>query len=182
MKKRFLTVAMITALCGSLFLSSCIGSFQLTNKLLSWNRSISNKFVNELVFIAFWVLPVYEVAGLADFLVINSIEFWSGENPVACGTYKIEGRNGELFLVECDGKGYTVKNQQDGTEFRFDFNQVTNEWSTELNGEKYVFLQYIDDTHVALPTPDGNSITVETSAAGLLAYQGIVGTSDLAAR
>ena len=38
-----------------------------------------SKFVNELVFFAFWILPVYEVSGLADLLVLNSIEFWSGK-------------------------------------------------------------------------------------------------------
>ncbi|MDE6279855.1 MAG: DUF3332 domain-containing protein, partial [Paramuribaculum sp.] len=83
MKKKILNVAVITLLCGSMLpLSSCIGSFSLTNKLLSWNRQVDNKFVNELVFFAFWILPVYEVAGAADLLVLNSIEFWSGSNPM----------------------------------------------------------------------------------------------------
>ena len=72
--------------------SSCIGSFSLTNKLLAWNKTVGNKFVNELVFFAFWVLPVYEVSALADVLVLNSIEFWSGGNPVAKGTKVIEDR------------------------------------------------------------------------------------------
>ena len=35
------------------------------------------------MFIAFWIVPVYEISALADVLVINSIEFWSGSNPVA---------------------------------------------------------------------------------------------------
>ena len=81
--------------------SSCIGSFSLTNKLLAWNKTVGNKFVNELVFFAFWVLPVYEVSALADVLVLNSIEFWSGGNPVAKGTKVIEGQEGR-YLVECD--------------------------------------------------------------------------------
>lgn len=76
MKKCAIRVAAVIAICSSMMFSSCIGSFQLTNKLLSWNNSIGNKFVNELVFFAFWILPVYEVSGLADILVLNSIEFW----------------------------------------------------------------------------------------------------------
>ena len=76
MKKRLIPVALIAAISIPMF-TSCIGSFALTNKLLSWNRNVGNKVVNELVFIAFWILPVYEVSALADILVINSIEFWS---------------------------------------------------------------------------------------------------------
>ena len=62
MKRRFLPVAIVLALTGSLMTSSCIGSFALTNKLLSWNKQVGNKFVNELVFFAFWIIPVYEVS------------------------------------------------------------------------------------------------------------------------
>ena len=120
MKKTYLTVALICTICGALTLPSCIGSFQLTNKLLSWNNQIGSKFVNELVFFAFWVLPVYEVSGLADILVLNSIEFWSGSNPVAKGTKVIEGNDGK-YLVKCDGKGYTIKSENDGSIIRLDF-------------------------------------------------------------
>ena len=95
MKKTRLTVAIVCALMGSMMLPSCIGSFTLTNKLLSWNNQVGSKFVNELVFFAFWILPVYEVSALADVLVLNSIEFWSGSNPVAAGTTRtIQGNDG----------------------------------------------------------------------------------------
>ena len=104
MRKTYLSVALVCLLSASMLGTSCIGSFQLTNKLLSWNKQIGNKFVNELVFFAFWVLPVYEVSALADVLVLNSIEFWSGSNPVASGTKVIEGNDGR-YLVECDGHG-----------------------------------------------------------------------------
>lgn len=64
-------------------ISSCIGSFGLWNSLKDWNQGVSNKFVNELIFLAFHIVPVYEIAYLADALVLNSIEFWSGSNPTA---------------------------------------------------------------------------------------------------
>ena len=76
MRKIRISVAAILLAGTSLVFTSCIGSFGLTNKVLSWNRNIGSKFVNELVFLAFWILPVYEVTALADVLVINSIEFW----------------------------------------------------------------------------------------------------------
>ena len=75
MNKGISRTCIVLAVVSSLTMSSCIGKFALTNKLLTWNRTIGNKFVNELVFFAFWILPVYEVSALADILVINSIEF-----------------------------------------------------------------------------------------------------------
>ena len=100
MKKRksFLVCAMLS---GSVLFSSCIGSFGLWNSLKDWNQGVSNKFVNELIFLAFHIVPVYEIAYLADALVLNSIEFWSGSNPTASiGEVKtVQGENGEY--MEC---------------------------------------------------------------------------------
>lgn len=182
MKKHYVTVGVIAALTGSMLLTSCIGSFNLTNKLLDWNRSIDNKFINELVFIAFWVLPVYEVSGLADILVLNSIEFWSGSNPVAQGKSIIDGKDGNKYLVDCDGKGYTITNMSDNSSIRLDFDEDLREWSTEIDGERIVFMTFIDDTHVKVPTGDGNDMIVEANEAGLLAYEAVTGYNNLALR
>ena len=119
MRKLTLTVAVV-CLIGAMTLPSCIGSFSLTNKLLTWNRQVGSKFVNELVFFALWILPVYEVSGLADLLVLNSIEFWSGTNPVEAGTHTIKGNDGE-YLVTVDKKGYTIKSKNDGSEVRLNY-------------------------------------------------------------
>ncbi len=75
MKKKSVMLLVACTLAGSILFSSCVGQFALTNRLLKWNRSIDSKFVNELVFIAFCIVPVYEVTVMADALVINSIEF-----------------------------------------------------------------------------------------------------------
>lgn len=180
MKKTYLTVALICTICGALTLPSCIGSFQLTNKLLSWNNQIGSKFVNELVFFAFWVLPVYEVSGLADILVLNSIEFWSGSNPVAKGTKVIEGNDGK-YLVKCDGKGYTIKSENDGSIVRLDFDTEKQSWSYSIpGGEKQTIFTFVDDTHVSLPAPDGTNRVIELSDAGLYAYQNLVTGSNFA--
>ncbi|MDE5568384.1 MAG: DUF3332 domain-containing protein [Muribaculaceae bacterium] len=180
MKKTYLTVALVCTICGALTLPSCIGSFTLSNKLLSWNKQIGNKFVNELVFFAFWVLPVYEVSGLADIIVLNSIEFWSGSNPIAKGTKTIQGNDGK-YLVKCDGKGYTIKSENDGSVVRLDFDADNQSWSYSVpGGEKHTIFTFVDDTHISLPTPDGTETVVEISEAGLYAYQAIVTGSQFA--
>ena len=179
MKKTYFTVGLVCLLSASLLGTSCIGSFQLTNKLLSWNRQIGNKFVNELVFFAFWVLPVYEVSALADVLVLNSIEFWSGTNPVASGTKVIEGNDGR-YLVNCDGKGYTITSETDGSVVRLDFDSDEQSWSVNIDGERHTFLTFVDDTHVSMPGTDGLMHEVELSQQGLYAYQQMVGGPALA--
>ncbi len=144
MKKRLIPVALVAAISIPVF-TSCIGSFALTNKLLSWNRSIGSKIVNELVFIGFWILPVYEVSALADVLVINSIEFWSGSNPMASGKKVIDGQDGR-YIVECDGKGYTITSENDGSEVRLDFDMAQQTWSVAMpSGESMEFMTFVDD-------------------------------------
>lgn len=180
MKKTYLTVALICTLCVSLTLPSCIGSFSLTNKLLSWNKQIGDKFVNELVFFAFWIFPVYPVSALADGIVLNSIEFWSGENPVASGKKIIEGNDGK-YLVKSDKKGYTIESLNDGSVVRLDYNKADNSWSFSLpNGETHKLFTFVDDTHISLPTPDGSETIIELSETGLYAYQNIVTGSNFA--
>lgn len=176
MKKKYLSVAIVMALAGSMMFTSCIGSFSLTNKLLAWNNRIDNKFVNEVVFFAFWIIPVYEVAALADVLVINSIEFWSGSNPVASGTKVIEGEDGR-YLVECDGKGYTITSENDGSVVRLDFDVEEQEWSVTANGETHTLMTFVDDTHVKLPAPNGEFQIVELSEAGVMAYTDLIKAS-----
>ena len=56
MKKHFKLMAAMLSV--TLVLTSCIGSFNLTNKVKSWNEGLGNKFVNELVFIGMHIIPV----------------------------------------------------------------------------------------------------------------------------
>ncbi len=171
MKKTFIRVALVLTIAASLGLSSCIGSFALTNRLMSWNKTISNKFVNELVFVAFWILPVYEVSTIADILVLNSIEFWSGSNPMACSTQHIKGADGRNYLVKCDGKGYDIIAEDDQTSIRLDFDVEAQRWDVTAGGQTYELLTFVDPDHVSLPAADGTRQTVSLDAAGLMAYQ-----------
>ena len=61
MKKTKLRI--VTALVGgSLLFSSCIGSFGLWSNLKDWNQGIGNKFVNEVVFLAFQKLLTWQTS------------------------------------------------------------------------------------------------------------------------
>lgn len=180
MKKKYLSVGLILVLAASIMSTSCIGSFTLTNKLLSWNKQVGNKFINEVVFFAFWILPVYEVAALADVVVINSIEFWSGTNPMAKGKKVIDGDSGR-YMVECDGKGYTITSENDGSVVRLDFDVDDQTWSVNVDGESHTLLTFVDENHVAMPDGNGASTIVELSQQGVYAYHNTALSSTLRA-
>lgn len=180
MKRRFLTVATVL-MCATMLTTSCVGSFSLFNKLATWNKGATgNKFLNEIIFLV--ISPAYAVCSVADVLVLNTIEFWSGNNPVAKGTKVIEGQDGR-YLVKCDGKGYDIISENDGTKVRLDFDVKTQEWSTlDTEGRRVVFLSFIDADHAKVPLPNGDYKVVEISQNGCYAYQEALAASNLAAR
>lgn len=100
MKKSIVAIT----LCATLLFSSCLGSFQAVNNLKDWNFGISDsKFVNNLVFWGFVIIPVYEVFLLGDAIIFNVIEFWSGANPIA-----LKPGERETQTVMKDGNTYEM--------------------------------------------------------------------------
>lgn len=173
MKKTYLSVAIVIALTSSMMCSSCIGSFTLTNKVLAWNKQVDSKFVNAAIFAAFCIIPVYEVAVLADALVINSIEFWSGTNPIEASTQIIDGKDAK-YQIERNKYGYVITNLADNSVVKFNFNEKENSWSVEANDNEYALMQFVDDTHINILTPNNTFKTIELSNEGIMAYQELV--------
>ena len=64
--------------------TSCVGQFGLFNKVLEWNIQTgqNNKWFQEGLFLLLNIIPVYGGALLVDGIVLNSVEFWTGTNPV----------------------------------------------------------------------------------------------------
>jgi hypothetical protein len=84
MSKHFVRfVAML--LMGSMLVASsgCFASFNLTRKIYKFNQGLGDKWLNEIAFLVMTIIPVYGVGFTVDALVLNSIEFWGGTNPVS---------------------------------------------------------------------------------------------------
>lgn len=181
MRKFKIAVAAILMAGASMTFSSCLGSFQMTKNVISWNRQVGNKFVNELVFVAFWIMPVYEVASLADLLVINSIEFWSGENPLKdTSSNTIETEHG-TYRIDCDKKGYTITLESTGEKTRLEFIEDSNTWAVaDEDGKLLPFMTFIDANHVKMIKANGEFETVELSRQGVMAYSAACGILPMA--
>ncbi len=180
MRKKHLIVATVVALSASMMMQSCIGSFALFNKVKNWNEHVGDKFVNELVFVAMWILPVYELCFTADLLILNSVEFWSGENPALSAETKVVDGKDAQYLVARNEAGYTITNMTTKQVTRFNFNAKENSWSLENNGEEVKLFTFVDDTHVDVIIRDGSYTRVELSQPGVLAYQQLVGIGGTA--
>ncbi len=129
---RFISTVVIAAFL-SCTTAACFGKFELTRKIYRYNQKVSSdKWVRWLVFLVLAIIPIYGIGMLVDVLFANSVEFWSGSNPVAAGTTKtVNGpdgsyaratklENGSVLLEACDGRGsryaYTAVPKNSGME------------------------------------------------------------------
>ena len=168
MKKCNFKMAAASMICSTFLFSSCIGSFGLHSKLISWNQSISNKFVNELVFVAFNIVPVYGVCYLADALVINSIEFWSGSNPMASigDVRTVKGENGN-YLVETLENGYSITKEGENESMQLIYNSEQNTWNVVADGTSAELVKLNNDGTAQMTLPDNEKLTVTLDAQGV---------------
>jgi hypothetical protein len=89
--------------------TACFGKFQLTRKVYRVNQDIDpDKWIRWFGFIVLTVVPIYELALVIDMVFANSVEFWTGSNPIQAdaGTRKVvQGPNGELMTLTWRGDG-----------------------------------------------------------------------------
>ena len=184
MKKNFLKAALAVMLGSCVMFSSCIGSFGVSNKLLSWNGTLGSKFVNELVFFAFWILPVYEFTALADILVVNTIEFWTGDNPVAdnVAPKTVKGANGDEYTIQQTQNGYHIEKEGEAVATDLIFNEQDQSWSVQTSDSELIPLfKYNSDKEVVMYLPNGEEMTVDLSKEGVMAFRNTL-INDVAMR
>ena len=164
-------------LSTSILCSSCIGSFKLWNGLKEWNETIGDKFVNELIFVALNIVPVYGIAYFADMVVLNAIEFWTGTNPVASNeTREVQGEHGN-YLVATTENGYTITNKEDNQSLDLVYNQENKSWNAVTESESFELVRMNDDGTATINMQDGTSMTVVPDSEGVAsvraAYMGV---------
>lgn len=109
----------VLAVAAGLLASGCYGSFTLTRKVYNWNGQVSdNQWVVEAVFLVCAWLPVYGIASLADAVIFNSVEFWTGKSLLETATghqpMKRLVRNGVETVWTRDGKDMLIEQFQHG--------------------------------------------------------------------
>lgn len=164
--KPILMATLSIFLMVSLF--ACYGNFALTRKLYQWNGSITgNKYINNFAFWALCIIPAYELASSIDFIVLNTIEFWTGSNPMAMN----EGE-AKIQYAEIDGIQYKLMMTKDTISIEdlsgakptktldLGFDEATQSWYLNQDGESIKIASIKGDT-AEFFYPNGNSLSME---------------------
>ena len=73
--------------------AGCYGPFPLTKIVYDFNGDVTDsKIVHTLLMWGLLILPVYEIAMLADAIIFNLVEFWTGETLDTAYVEEMEDR------------------------------------------------------------------------------------------
>lgn len=103
MKKNIIKTVAIATLTASLAggLSGCVGSNAVTGKLMEVNvKAVDNRYARGGL--NFLLSPVYALTIAADMIVINSIEFWSGKNPITGAPHIFDTKTDTMLEINDD--------------------------------------------------------------------------------
>ena len=165
--KKFMVNAVIAVSLGAMTLSSCIGSFGLTNKVLDWNKGATdNKFINELIFLV--ISPAYAVCSVADLFVLNTIEFWTGDKVVANvgKTKNVTGKDGRLYAIKTLKNGNEITDPE-GEKSYFVFDKKNKSWSYSKDGDIRELFSFNEDGSIQACLPNGEKMNVSADEYGL---------------
>jgi hypothetical protein len=116
------TGVLLTLLAITPMMLSCYGRFPLTRFAYRvngevggsmGNDSTQRRFLQSIVMWVFLIIPFYEVSIIADVIVLNVIEFWTG-NPIELSEHIAP--DGTRFVIHpaADGRTATLTVSRDG--------------------------------------------------------------------
>ena len=166
--KKFSLKAAVVLLAGSFLCSSCIGSFSLFNKYEKWQCNMtSNKYVNGIVGLILQPI-VGGVCLFVDAVVLNTIEFWTGSNPMALNKVQtVKGQDGRYYAVKTLKDGYEVK-APNGEITLFTHDSKTESWSITQNGVTKEIIRFNADGTIQATLQSGEKMTVSNDEAGMM--------------
>jgi hypothetical protein len=154
-------------LASTIAVSGCIGSFSLTNKVYSWNeKATDSKYVNSGIMWVLAIVPVYWATILIDAVVLNTIEFYSGKNPIAFTSpqqlEKVVTSNGKTFKVTMGNNAITVDRLDGGAavrEFGLRYDPSTRSYFMDDRYGLSTKVASLDQSMLKVYSPDGSVTT-----------------------
>ncbi len=164
--KPILWSIMTMFLMFSLF--GCYGNMTLTKKVWAWNGSLGSEPIQTLVMWGLTVVaPVYEIALLGDILFLNTVEYWTGTNPLAMADGATDVR-----IVKNDGKTFEIKTMKNsititetagpnsGKSVEISFDEATSAWNMS-DGSQEIKLAQMSDNTLNLIYPNGKTMAID---------------------
>ncbi|MEN6445677.1 MAG: DUF3332 domain-containing protein [Candidatus Cloacimonas sp.] len=168
MKKitRLVSIALL-AIFIAVGIFGCYGNMSLTKKVYQFNGSVGDKYVQSIVNWAFWACQVYEIAMVLDVFVFNTIEFWTGNNPITLneGEQMIkyaEGPNGKLKIDITKNRIEISQPEnssaQDNIVLVYD--PASSSWTMNNNGNSKKIAS-MEGNNIKLLSPAGEEFTLD---------------------
>lgn len=99
MKKILIKTAGLAILATTL--TGCVGSNAVTGKLMKFNvEVVDNRYARAGVNLL--LAPVYGITTAVDYLVLNSLEFWTGKNPMTGAPHIFDSKVDTMYKVNDD--------------------------------------------------------------------------------
>lgn len=153
-----------------MFLNGCYGPFYLTRKVHHWNGEVSNnKWIVEAVFLVCTWLPVYSIASLADAIIFNSVEFWTGKNPMADAN--AGGVSQTKRIVRGDSEAVLTRTGEQLAIQQYEKGRLVSSMQLSRQGDTTVALDGKGQLLFSAQTrPDGRVIVTDASGKQLASY------------
>ncbi|SHJ32804.1 DUF3332 domain-containing protein [Aquimarina spongiae] len=161
-----------TLLSASILFSSCLGSFSAFNGLRDWNDGLTDsKFLDNLIFWVFNIIPVYGLFFVGDVLIFNVIEFWSGSNPLAMNEGEME-----MQVVEKDGNTFemtatknrmqikVIEGERKGDKLDLVYSPTHKSWSAIKPNGEVIKLSSFKDGFYVMHLPNGDTVKIDPMA------------------
>ena len=152
MRKRFIALVMAALMVFSaLFMQGCYGSYPLFKKLNQMVGSIDGRWGSTAVNVICWLTFVYGVTLLIDLLVLNTVEFWRGSDPLAMNEGESETQVvsylGDLYKITATKNRfdvYCIEGLRKGETASLIYDPETRIWRGE-NGEVVQLLVKVNE-------------------------------------
>ena len=161
-----LLVAMLPLVMGG-----CYGGFPLTNKISGFNGDISrHKLVQTVTFWVFIIFPVYEIGMLADAIIFNLIEFWTGAQILSVGPTTDSNGNTVCLTPSEDGRQAVLTVSRDGKVLAQEYFVKVSDTTFEVrDAQGTLHGKVLKSPDGTINLTDRNGTVVRTLPAGALA-------------
>lgn len=174
MRYRFVRSLIVFLLIFSVLASGCYGSFALTKKVYDANGTIKDPVARSLV--AVGAMFAYFFTGLGDWVIFNTIEFWTGKNPISEQVFQVPAKGKKKSSLVEDRYVQTLRRTASGVESRIDSYREGSlvrsltlhlqEGSTVVTADLVWAKTGVSEHYTAQQLSDGRVLVARVSATG----------------
>jgi len=156
----------------TLLSTSCLGSFSAFNSLRDWNDGVRhNKYLDNLIFWALNIVPVYGLFMAGDMLFFNVIEFWSGDNPIAMAEddkdvqyAKLDEQEVKMTATKIHFTVEVLSGENEGETLEMVYTPDNKTWNAIDDNGEFIKLASMEDGFYMVYTPEGEAVKMDPTA------------------